>query len=85
MDATIGEIRLFAGDYAPEGWLFCNGQVLEIGMYYALYGIIGANYGGDDENTFALPSMTPLKEADGGATPIQYIIATQGYYPSRPD
>ena len=84
MDATIGEIRLFAGDYAPAGWLFCNGQVLEIGRYHALYMFIGANYGGDGSTTFALPSMAPLKEADGGTTPIQYMIATEGYYPERP-
>lgn len=82
MECTIGEIRLFAGSYAPQGWSFCNGDVLKIWDNSALYSILRNYYGGDGTTTFALPSMAPLKEADGGETPIRYIIALQGEYPT---
>jgi microcystin-dependent protein len=81
MEQTIGEIRLFAGSYAPQGWAFCNGQTLSIDDNRALYSILFDRYGGDGRANFALPKMAPLKEADGGETPVQYIIAVEGYYP----
>jgi microcystin-dependent protein len=82
MEQTIGEIRLFAGSYAPKGWAFCNGQTLSIDSHQALYSILDNRYGGDGRANFALPKMAPLKDADGGETSIRYIIAIIGYFPS---
>lgn len=53
----IGEIRMFAGTYAPNGWLFCNGQLLSIAENDTLYVVLGTRYGGDGESTFALPDL----------------------------
>jgi microcystin-dependent protein len=57
MDPFLGEIRIFAGDYAPEGWMMCQGQVLPISGNNALFAIIGNIYGGDGVNNFALPDF----------------------------
>jgi len=56
-DPYIGEIRMFGGNYAPLGWMFCNGQTLAISEYEALYGLIGTTYGGDGQSTFRLPDL----------------------------
>ncbi|MGC5326212.1 phage tail protein [Brevibacillus sp. SYSU BS000544] len=56
-DAFIGEIRMFAGNFAPQGWAFCNGQLLSIAQNTALFSILGVTYGGDGKTTFALPSL----------------------------
>lgn len=56
-EGYIGEIRLFAGNYAPQGWAFCNGQVLAISQYNAVYALLGTTYGGDGKSTFALPDL----------------------------
>jgi microcystin-dependent protein len=53
----IGEIRMFAGNFAPVGWLFCDGQLLPIAENEALFQLIGTTYGGDGEETFALPNL----------------------------
>jgi len=53
----VGEIMLFAWDYCPEGWLFCEGQSLSVVQYQALYAAIGATYGGDGRITFKLPDL----------------------------
>ncbi|WP_293744401.1 phage tail protein [uncultured Pedobacter sp.] len=57
MEGTIGEIRAFAGNFAPQTWMFCHGQSLSISMYTPLYAILGTNYGGDGVNTFKLPNI----------------------------
>ena len=57
MDQTIGEIRMFAGNFAPLGWMLCQGQLLSISEYELLYTIIGTTYGGDGISTFALPNL----------------------------
>lgn len=57
MDPFIGEIRQFAGNFAPQGWAFCNGQLLPISGYEALFSLIGTTYGGDGQTTFALPDI----------------------------
>lgn len=57
MDATMGEIRLVGFNFAPVGWGFCNGQLLAISEYDALYSLLGTTYGGDGQTTFALPNM----------------------------
>jgi microcystin-dependent protein len=53
----IGEIRLFAGNFPPQGWAFCNGQLLPITGNEALFNLIGTTYGGDGITTFALPDL----------------------------
>jgi len=56
-DPFIGEIRLFAGTYAPQGWLACDGSPQSISEYELLYTLIGTMYGGDGVSTFALPDL----------------------------
>lgn len=53
----VGEIRMFAGNFAPAGWLFCDGSILPISENETLFQLIGTMYGGDGESTFALPDM----------------------------
>lgn len=53
----IGEIRIFAGNYAPYGWAFCDGQTLSIAEYETLFILIGTTYGGNGEETFSLPDL----------------------------
>ena len=56
-DQFIGEIRIFAGTFAPKGWAFCDGQILSISQNTALFSILGVAYGGNGQSTFALPNM----------------------------
>ncbi|MCP4379323.1 MAG: phage tail protein [bacterium] len=69
----IGEIRIFAGNFAPQGWAFCNGQLLPIAQNTALFSLIGTTYGGDGRTTTALPNLqgrAPMHEGNGpGLTP----------------
>ncbi|WP_341833414.1 phage tail protein [Paenibacillus pectinilyticus] len=53
----VGEVRMFAGNFAPAGWFFCDGQVLPISEYETLFQLIGTTYGGDGQSTFALPDL----------------------------
>jgi microcystin-dependent protein len=53
----IGEIRMFAGSFAPAGWMFCDGQLIPISENDALFTLIGTTYGGDGQETFALPDL----------------------------
>ena len=53
----VAEIRIFAGDFSPRGWAFCNGQLLPISQNTALFSLIGTTYGGDGRTTTALPNM----------------------------
>jgi len=53
----IGEIRMFAGNFAPVGWAFCDGAVIPISQNDALFNLIGTTYGGDGQSTFALPNL----------------------------
>lgn len=57
MEPYTGEIRIFAGNFAPLNWLFCQGQLLSIAEYEVLYQLIGITYGGDGQTTFALPNL----------------------------
>jgi len=56
-DPYVGEIRLFAGNFAPAGWSLCNGALLPISENEVLFQLIGTTYGGDGEETFALPDL----------------------------
>ncbi len=73
MEPFLGEIRIFGFDYAPVGWAFCNGQLIQIRQNSALYAVIGIQFGGDGQNTFALPNLqgrVPLGAGNGtGLTP----------------
>lgn len=53
----LGTITLFAGNFAPRGYIFCQGQLLLISQFSALFSLIGTSYGGDGQNTFALPNL----------------------------
>jgi len=66
----IGEIKMFAGNFAPAGWAFCDGQILSISEYETLFNLIGTTYGGDGQNTFAVPDLR-------GRAPIHLSSAYQ--------
>src|SRR6187455_2165301 len=53
----VGEVRMFAGNFAPAGWMFCEGQLLSISENETLFNLIGTTYGGDGQSTFALPDL----------------------------
>jgi microcystin-dependent protein len=79
-DQYLGEIRMFTGNFAPEGWMFCNGQVLNISQNDALYSLIGTTYGEDGQSTFALPDLRgriPLHNGTG-STGTSYILGQSG-------
>lgn len=69
----IGEIRIFAGNFAPRGWTFCNGQLLQIAQNTALFAVVGTTYGGDGRSTLGLPNLqgrAPMHPGNGlGLTP----------------
>src|SRR5437773_6746213 len=64
----VGEIRMFAGNFAPAGWMFCEGQLLPIAENETLFNLIGTTYGGDGQQTFALPDLRgriPIHQSSG--------------------
>jgi len=64
----LGEIRMFGFNFAPQGWAFCNGQLLPISQNTALFSLLGTTYGGDGQTTFALPdlqSRVPIHQGQG--------------------
>lgn len=64
----VGEIRMFGGNFAPAGWMFCNGQLLPISENETLFQLIGTTYGGDGQETFALPNLqgrAPVHQGNG--------------------
>jgi len=71
----IGEIRMFAGNFAPRGWAFCDGQLLAVSQNDALFSLFGTIYGGDGRTTFGLPDLRgriPIHAGSGpGLTPRQ--------------
>jgi microcystin-dependent protein len=71
----VGEIRMFAGNFAPAGWMFCEGQLLPISENETLFNLIGTTYGGDGQSTFALPDLRgriPLHFGNG------FVLAETG-------
>jgi microcystin-dependent protein len=71
----VGEIRMFAGNFAPAGWMFCEGQLLPISENETLFQLMGTTYGGDGESTFALPDLRgrlPIHQGNG------FILAETG-------
>lgn len=70
-DPFVGEIRMFAGNFAPNGWALCNGQLIAIAQNTALFSLLGTTYGGDGVSTFALPNMqgrAPVHQGQGPGT-----------------
>lgn len=64
----VGEVRMFGGNFAPAGWMFCEGQLLPISENETLFQLIGTTYGGDGESTFALPDLRgriPIHQGNG--------------------
>ena len=64
----VGEIRMFAGNFAPAGWMFCEGQLLPISENETLFQLIGTTYGGDGQSTFGLPDLRgriPIHQGNG--------------------
>jgi microcystin-dependent protein len=71
----VGEIRIFAGNFAPAGWMFCEGQLLPISENEVLFQLIGTTYGGDGQSTFGLPDLRgriPLHQGNS------FILAETG-------
>ncbi|KRC81077.1 phage tail protein [Sphingomonas sp. Root241] len=74
----VGEIRMFAGNFPPAGWMFCEGALLAISENETLFQLIGTTYGGDGQSTFALPDLRgrlPLHQGNG------FILAETGGAP----
>lgn len=87
-EGFIGEIKLFAGNFAPRNWAYCNGQMLPIAQNQALFSILGTQYGGDGRTTFALPSLKgpdhaksydnlPAKSKPGGGQ-VTFRVQNEG-------
>src|SRR5690349_11780265 len=69
MDAFMGQIVLFAGNFAPRGWALCQGQLLAIAHNSVLFSILGTTYGGDGQTTFALPDLRGRVPVGAGTGP----------------
>ena len=68
-EAFVGEIRMFAGNFAPRGWAFCDGQLLAVSQNDALFSLLGTIYGGDGRTTFGLPDMRGRIPVHAGTGP----------------
>lgn len=86
----VGEIRIFAGNFAPAGWMFCEGQLLPISENETLFQLIGTTYGGDGQSTFALPDLRgriPIHQGNGfilaEATGFEEITLTVNQIPAH--
>jgi microcystin-dependent protein len=94
----FGEIMMWAGDFAPRNWAFCNGQLLPINQYQPLYALIGTTYGGNGQTTFALPDLrgrvpmhwgsgqglTPRSFGEQGGSPNLDMVSTTVAVPADP-
>jgi len=81
MDQTLGEIRLFAGNFAPRGWAFCDGQLLAIAQNDALFSLLGTMYGGDGRTSFGLPDLRgriPIGQGTGPGLTHRSVGVTGG-------
>lgn len=78
MENYVGEIRLFAGTFAPEGWAYCQGQLLAIEDNETLFQLLGTTYGGDGTSTFALPNLQSRVVVGQGSAPglMPYALGT---------
>ncbi|MBE8728301.1 phage tail protein [Flavobacterium hungaricum] len=69
MEGTVGEIRLFAGGFAPKNWAYCNGALIQIRSNTALFSILGTTYGGNGSTTFGLPNLAGRAAVGAGQGP----------------
>ncbi len=72
MEGTLAEIRMFAGNFAPRGWQFCNGQLLPIAQWTAVFALVGTTFGGDGQTTFGVPDLRgriPVGTGNGAGLP----------------
>ncbi|KJV06153.1 phage tail protein [Methylocucumis oryzae] len=74
----VGEIRMFAGNFAPAGWMFCAGDLLPISEYETLFQLIGTTYGGNGQDTFGLPDMRGRVPIHMGNVGTVFILAETG-------
>lgn len=80
-DPFVAEIRIFAFNFAPKGWAWCNGQLLPISQNTALFSLLGTTYGGDGKSTFALPDMqgnAPMHPGQGPGLSLHDLGETGG-------
>ena len=80
-EAFIGTILMFAGNFAPENWAYCDGALLAIAQYAALFSILGTTYGGDGKSTFALPNLqgnAPMQQGQGQGLTLRDLGETSG-------
>lgn len=87
----VGEIRMFAGNFAPAGWSFCDGSLLPISEFETLFNLIGTTYGGDGQSTFALPDLRgrlPVHQGNGFTLAetggVETVTLTTAQIPSHP-
>ena len=78
METFIGEIRMFAGNFAPVGWMFCHGQTLQVSEYTALFTILDRTYGGDGSTTFCLPDLRGRMPVDVNASNWHVDLGVSG-------
>lgn len=82
MDGYYGEIKMFAGNYPPANWVYCQGQLLSVAEHSALYAILGVTYGGDGRSSFGVPDLRgriPIGSGTGPGLSTRYIGMKGGY------
>ncbi|MCB1634350.1 MAG: phage tail protein [Xanthomonadales bacterium] len=80
-DPFVAEIRMFAGNFAPHGWAYCDGQVLPLSQNTALFSLLGTTYGGDGKSNFALPDLrgrSPMQHGQGPGLSDRFLGETGG-------
>ena len=78
MEGTLAEVRMFAGNFAPRGWQLCNGQLLSIAQWTAVFALVGTTYGGNGQTTFGMPDFrgriaVGAQNAQGPGLPIYQL------------
>ncbi len=79
----LGQIQLFAFGYAPEGWLLCDGSLLSVPQYSALFSLLGARFGGNGTSNFGIPNLIAAQPIVKNTPFMRYYISTVGIYPQR--
>lgn len=81
MENYVGEIRMFAGNYAPDGWHLCDGSKLPVSQYQSLFALLGTTYGGDGQTTFGIPDLRgrlPIGQGQGSGLTNRVIGQIDG-------
>lgn len=80
-DPFLAEIRIFTGNFAPNGWALCNGQLMSISQNTALFSLLGTTYGGDGKSSFGLPNLTgsaPMQQGQGPGLSQRFLGEAAG-------